>query len=131
MRQLPLGVDTNTSLRIRLRNRPSTPAALDYNFQDEKVYWTDVTLDTISRAFLNGSSQETIISSRVRSPFGLAVDPFGQNIYWTDNTEETIEVASLNGLYRRILFSSNLQDPRDIALDVTRGYENLLIPNEY
>ena len=89
-----------------------------------------MTLDTISRAFLNGSSQETIISSRVRHPVGLAVDPFGQNMYWTDSTEKTIEVASLNGLYRRILFSSNLQVPSDIALDVTRGYESLLIPND-
>ena len=90
-----------------------------------------MTLDKISRAFLNGSSQETIISSRVRNPFGLAVDPFGQNMYWTDSTEKTIEVASLNGLYRRILFNgSDLQDPRDIALDVTRGYESLLIPND-
>ena len=130
IRQLPLSVVTNTSLRIRFENGPSSPVALDYNFEDEKVYWTDVTLDTISRAFLNGSSQETIVSSRLQHPYGLAVDSFGQNIYWTDSTKEIIEVASLNGLYRRILFNSNLQDPRDIALDVTRGYENLLIPTD-
>ena len=90
-----------------------------------------MTLDTISRAFLNGSSQETIISSRVRNPYGLAVAPFGHNMYWTDSTEKTIEVASLNGLYRRILFSGDFwQRPMDIALDVTRGYESLLIPND-
>ena len=61
IRQLPLSADTNTSLRIPFENGPSTPFALDYNLQGEKVYWTDVTLDTISRAFLNGSSQETIV----------------------------------------------------------------------
>ena len=98
---------------------------------DEKVYWTDVSLNTISRAFLNGSSQETIVSTGLQNPFGLAVDPFGQNIYWTDSVEEVIEVASMNGLYRRVLFKDNLQDPRDIILDVTRGYIKILIISNY
>ena len=121
IRQLPLHLNTNTSSRIPLTTSPSTPVALDYNFQDEKVYWTDVTLHTISRAFLNGSSQENIVSSQITDPQGLAVDSFGENIYWTDYTEGTIEVASLNGLYRRVLIKNDLQNPADIALDVTRG----------
>ena len=119
--------NANTSLRIPLKTSPSTPVGLDYNFRDGKVYWTDLTLDTISRAFLNGSSQETIVSSRIESPYGLAVDPFGQNVYWADYTEDTIEVASLNGLYRHVLIKNDLQSPRDIALDVTRGYGSFVI----
>ena len=98
---------------------------------DEKVYWTDVSLNIISRAFLNGSSQETIVSSGLQNPYGLAVDPFGQNIYWTDSVEEVIEVASMNGLYRRVLIKDDLQDPRDIILDVTRGYIKILIISNY
>ena len=82
-----------------------------------------MSLNTISRSFLNGSSQEIVVSSRIESPYGLAVDPFGQNIYWTDKAEDTIEVATLNGLYRRILINKDLQSPTDIALDVTRGYD--------
>ena len=117
----------NTSSRIPLTTRPSSPVALDYNFKDDKVYWTDLTRDTISRAFLNGSSQEVVVSSGIRSSYGLAVDAFGGNIYWTDYTEDAIEVASLNGLYRRVLIKKDLQSPRDIALDVTRGYGSLLI----
>lgn len=122
IRQLELHFNSSSSLRIPLTEPTSSPVALDYNFKDEKVYWTDVGNDTISRAFLNGSSQETIVSTRLRNPYGLAVDSFGQNIYWTESYEEVIEVASLNGLYRRVLIKDDLQDPRDIALDVTRGY---------
>lgn len=81
-------------------------------------------LATISRAFLNGSAHETLVSTRLRNPYGLALDPFGQNIYWTDYYENVIEVASLNGLYRRVLIRDDLQDPKDIVLDVTRGYES-------
>ena len=86
-----------------------------------------MTLHTISRAFLNGSFQEIIVSSQITDPKGLAVDSFGQNIYWTDYSEGTIEVVSLNGLYRRVLVKNDLQNPADIALDVTRGYESLLM----
>lgn len=90
---------------------------------DGKVYWTDVGKDAISRAFLNGTSQEIIVSTRLSYPHGLAVDPFGQNVYWTERYEDVIEVASLNGLYRRTLIKDDLQYPSDIVLDVTRGYE--------
>ena len=98
---------------------------------DGKVYWTDVGKDTISRAFLGGSSQETIVSTRLSYPSGLAVDPFGQNVYWTERYEDVIEVASLNGQYRRTLIKDDLQYPSDIILDVTRGYEDILLLSIY
>ena len=122
IRQLELHHNSSISLRIPVTDSTSSPIALDYSFKDEKVYWTDVTNNIISRAFLNGSSQETIVSTRLSNPYGLAVDSFGQNIYWTDGTENVIEVASLKGLHRRVLIKDDLQDPRDLALDVTRGY---------
>ncbi|CAH3029645.1 unnamed protein product, partial [Porites evermanni] len=122
IRQMQLHFNSSTTYRIPLKTPPLTPVALDYNFQDKKVYWTDVSLNTISRSFLNGSAQEIVVSSRIENPYGLAVDPFGQNIYWTDSAEVTIEAATLNGLYRRIIINKDLQSPTDIALDVTRGF---------
>ena len=125
MWQLTLGDNATvaSSLKIPLTGYNIRPQALDYNFMDGKVYWTDVGKDTISRAFLDGSSQQTIVSTRLSYPHGLAVDPFGQNVYWTERYEDVIEVASLNGLYRRTLIKDDLQYPSDIVLDVTRGYE--------
>lgn len=32
--------------------------ALDWDAKDEKIYWTDVTTDSINRALWNGSEQE-------------------------------------------------------------------------
>ncbi|KAJ7360374.1 Low-density lipoprotein receptor- protein 6 [Desmophyllum pertusum] len=112
-----------TSLRIPLTEYIYSPAALDYNYLDEKVYWADASLNTISRALLDGSSQETIVSTRLQNPYGLAVDPFGQNVYWTNTFEKVIEVASLDGLYRRVLIRDDLLYPSEIVLDVTRGYD--------
>ncbi|KAJ7360377.1 Low-density lipoprotein receptor- protein 6 [Desmophyllum pertusum] len=109
IRQLALHYNSTSSLRIPLKTSSSTVIALDYNPKDNRVYWTDVSNGTISRAFLNGSSQETIVSTQLRKPYGLAVDPFGQNIYWTDSVEDVIEVASLNGAYRAVLIGNDLQ----------------------
>ncbi|RMX57617.1 hypothetical protein pdam_00015732, partial [Pocillopora damicornis] len=120
LRQMAL--NATTSRRIPLKVPASKPIALDFDFLEEKVYWTDITLGTISRAYLNGSSQETVVRVGLNNPYGLAVDPFGRNIYWTDSTKQVIEIASTDGLYRRVLIKDNLQNPRDIILDVTRGY---------
>ena len=120
-----MAFNATTSRRIPLKVPASKPIALDFDFLEEKVYWTDITLGTISRAYLNGSSQETVVRGGLNNPYGLAVDPFGRNIYWTDSTEQVIEIASTDGLYRRVLIKDNLQNPRDIILDVTRGYTNV------
>ena len=123
LRQMAL--NATTSRRIPLKVPASKPMALDFDFLEEKVYWTDITLGTISRAYLNGSSQETVVRGGLNNPYGLAVDPFGRNIYWTDSKEQVIEIASTDGLYRRVLIKDNLQNPRDIILDVTRGYTSV------
>lgn len=47
-------------------------SALDYNLQDNFIYWTDVKLKSISRAFLNGSEVEHIIDIGLDSPEGLS-----------------------------------------------------------
>ena len=117
-----MALNATTSRRIPLKVPASKPIALDFDFLEEKVYWTDIALGTISRAYLNGSSQETVVRGGLNNLYGLAVDPFGRNIYWTDSTNKVIEIASTDGLYRRVLFKDNLQNPRDIILDVTRGY---------
>ncbi|XP_078360690.1 low-density lipoprotein receptor-related protein 4-like [Oculina patagonica] len=110
------------TLKIPITKNISSAVALDYNFLDEKVYWADERLKRISRAFLNGTSQETIVQSRLSYLSGLAVDCFGENVYWTERYEDVIEVASLDGMYRRVLIRDELQNPRDIVLDVTRGF---------
>lgn len=85
------------------------------------MYWTDVTRKTIARAFLNGSSQEVIHDTKVKTPDGLAVDIIGRNIYWTDMGTNRIEVSKLNGSYRMALVTSDIDNPRDIILDVSKA----------
>jgi len=97
------------------------PVALDVDITDNRIYWTDVTLNTISRAFINGSSPEVIISLDVFTPDGLAVDPLGGNMYWTDTGTNKIEVSRMNGSMRKTLIDQDLDEPRDIILDLNNG----------
>ena len=102
-------------------HRIRQPTALDFDSTEDRIYWTDRSLKTISRIFINGSSSETVISRGVYYPFGLAVDPVGRNIYWTDHSRNKIEVSRMDGSIRKTLITRDLDNPRDIILDIDEG----------
>lgn len=106
-----------------------------------KVYWSDSTLKKISRANINGTAHEDIISTGIQKAHitvqlhsvllwllhlclsaglmttdGLALDAVGRKIYWTDTGINRIEVANLDGSMRKVLVWQNLDSPRAIAL---------------
>jgi len=97
------------------------PVALDLDITENRIYWTDTNLNTISRVFINGSSPEVIISDDVQDSNGLAVDPLGRNIYWTDADTNRIEVSRMDGTMRKTLINRDLDNPRDIILDLRNG----------
>ena len=65
--------------------------------------------------------EETIVSTEVDNPDGIAVDWVARNVYWTDTGTDRIEVARLNGTSRKVLISENLDEPRAIVLDPMGG----------
>ena len=67
------------------------------------------------------SGEETIVSTEVDNPDGIAVDWIARNVYWTDTGTDRIEVARLNGTSRKVLISENLDEPRAIVLDPMGG----------
>ena len=81
---------------------------------------------SISRAFMNGSSSETIIDFDISGPEGMAVDWLAQNIYWADAVTNRIQVARLNGSSRRVLVWEDLVHPSALVLDPPNGYVDVL-----
>ena len=96
------------------------PVALDYDSRDERVYWTDVTLQTIGRSFKNGSQYE-LLYDNFGVADGLAIDFAGRLLYWTSTTNDTVEVSKLDGSLRRTLVKWHLDEPRDIIVDPIGG----------
>ena len=55
--QADSSLNTITALKFPSLDRP---IALEYDFLDERVYWSDFNENLIKRMFLNGSKVETI-----------------------------------------------------------------------
>ncbi|KDR08547.1 Low-density lipoprotein receptor-related protein 6 [Zootermopsis nevadensis] len=97
-------------------------SALDFDINDNRIYWTDVKVKAISRAFMNGSDMEKIVEFGLDSPEGMAVDWVAHNIYWTDTGSKRIEVARLDGRSRKVIIWKDIDEPRSLALDPREGF---------
>ncbi|XP_003704485.2 low-density lipoprotein receptor-related protein 6 [Megachile rotundata] len=97
-------------------------SALDFNIADNRIYWTDVKLKTITRAFINGSDMERVVDLGLDTPEGLAIDWIAHNLYWSDTGTRRIEMVRLEGCSRKVLIWSDIIEPRCLALDPSRGY---------
>ena len=118
---LPLDSSSVQPAALPIEFTMSRPVALDLDITDNRIYWTDLWRNTISRVFINGSLPEVIISGHASYSYGLAVDPLGRNIYWTDDDTNTIEVSRMNGTMRKTLIRQDIDNPRDIILDLRKG----------
>lgn len=114
--RVPLTVEENPCFPLEISTNISRPVAVDYDPVEGKIYWTDVTLKLVARAFPNGSSVEIIANNNVGTPDGLALDYEGRNLYWTDAGTRKVEVARLDGSFRKSLITSNIDKPRALIL---------------
>lgn len=86
----------------------------------QHMYWTDTVARTISRANIDGTNRQTIISSGLTGPRGITLDLEDGKIYWTDEGRNVVERSNLNGTGREVLVGG-LHGPRGIALDKAAG----------
>ncbi|CAL4165319.1 unnamed protein product, partial [Meganyctiphanes norvegica] len=96
--------------------------AIDFDSVDNRLYWTDISVKSISRAFMNGSQLEKVIEFGLEFPEGMAVDWLARNIYWADMGNNRIEVARLDGTSRRVLLWQNINNPHSLALNPSQGF---------
>ncbi|XP_044727187.1 prolow-density lipoprotein receptor-related protein 1 isoform X2 [Chrysoperla carnea] len=111
-----------------LAHNLTNAVALDFDWEDSYIYWSDVTAlgSSIRRMKLDRTKQNTtyqiLHQATLQNPDGLAVDWIGRNLYWCDKGLDTIEVSTLNGKYRKVLINKGLEEPRAITLDPEHGY---------
>jgi len=119
IRRISIERETGEDILIPLKG-VAEASALDYDRRDGRIYWSDVELKTISRAFLNGSSLEVVVEFGLDYPRGLAVDWQAGNFYWADAGTGRVEVAQLDGSHRRVLVWKDLDSPECLVIDWKR-----------
>jgi len=117
IRRISIERETGEDILIPLKG-VAEASALDYDRMDGRIYWSDIELKTISRAFLNGSSLEVVVEFGLDYPRGLAVDWLAGNLYWADAGTGRVEVARLDGSNRRVLVWRELDSPECLVLDL-------------
>ncbi|KAF7469395.1 low-density lipoprotein receptor-related protein 4 [Marmota monax] len=121
IRRISLDTSDHTDVHVPVPELNNV-ISLDYDSVDGKVYYTDVFLDVIRRADLNGNNMETVIGRGLKTTDGLAVDWVARNLYWTDTGRNTIEASRLDGSCRKVLINNSLDEPRAIAVFPRKGY---------
>ncbi|KAJ8349711.1 hypothetical protein SKAU_G00248410 [Synaphobranchus kaupii] len=97
-------------------------SVVDYDAQEERIYWTDVKTQTIKRAFINGTAMETVISGDILNVRGLALDWLSRNMYWlsSESDETQISVARLDGSLKTIIIHG-IDKPKCLVLHPVKG----------
>ncbi|KAK5618194.1 Sortilin- receptor [Crenichthys baileyi] len=71
--------------------------ALDFDYDRNCLYWADISLDTIQRLCMNGSTgQEVIVRKDLQNVEALTFDPISRLLYWVDAGAQKIEVSETN-----------------------------------
>lgn len=103
-------------------------AALDFLYDDQTIFWTDISQERIKSARIGGPlNVSDVVMTGLVSPDGVACDWVTRKLYWVDSEMNRIEASNLDGSMRKVLFWENLDQPRAITLDPVRGYEILFL----
>ncbi|VDI75100.1 Hypothetical predicted protein [Mytilus galloprovincialis] len=91
--------------------------AVDHH--SRRIYWTDVTLQTIKSATFDGTDIHTIITFTTKStsspgPYGIAV--FGDLIYWTNRKDRSVYTAHKYTGKNIAPFLTDLDNPKHIKI---------------
>ena len=88
---------------------------------EAKMYWTNLSSNTIQRADRDGSNIENVIEPVIRSPQHIALDSAAGKIYWADAGTDKIQRADLDGSNVEDLVTTGLVGPSGIAVDPAGG----------
>ncbi|KAM8939429.1 pro-epidermal growth factor [Pelodytes ibericus] len=112
-------IDTDgTNLRKIVTNAGSS-VLLDFDNQEQRLYWLDRNRGFLQRIYLNGTKREKMRAIG-KGMMGFAVDGMHKLIFWSNLQKGTIEKAEIAGRKSQILLRG-LFHPIFIAVDPVEG----------
>nr|XP_046260892.1 low-density lipoprotein receptor-related protein 2a isoform X2 [Scatophagus argus] len=94
------------------------PNGLTLDYEEERLYWADASLQKIERSSLTGFNREVIVSTAIY-PFAMTM--FGQFIYWTDwNTRSIYRANKHDGSDQKAMIQNLPSRPMDVHVLASR-----------
>lgn len=90
--------------------------ALDFNWREGAIYWSDYSMHVIKKATINGSLEHDVMRWGLQNPVGLAVDWVHSLLFWSDSELRRVDVANLDGSMPTTIAHTDLEKPRDVAV---------------
>ncbi|XP_072034880.1 low-density lipoprotein receptor-related protein 2-like isoform X2 [Amphiura filiformis] len=112
--------ENNHAMPVQPITGLSTAVALDFDYDSQRIFFTDVTEKKIMSISATGSGTPVdVVTEQIRNPEGIAVDYLHNRLYWTDQGLDAIFTADFSGQNRVQLLTSSV--PRAIVVDPCNG----------
>ena len=121
IRRISLDTDDFSDVHLPVLNIENS-VAIDYDFANQKLFYSDQALNQIRSFGFNGSDVQIVIEKENPTPSGLAFDWVAKNLYWSDASRNIIEVARSDGMSRKVIIDLDLDEPRALALWPALGF---------
>ncbi|GAB6028318.1 hypothetical protein CHUAL_002491 [Chamberlinius hualienensis] len=107
---------------IPVVNRASRFVGLDFDADENYIYFSDVISDVIYRIKTNGTGKESVLPSQNEGVEGLALDWVTKNLYYIDSRKGTLNVLRVQNNTQSRTLLHDLRRPRGLAVHPNRGY---------
>ncbi|KAL2091711.1 hypothetical protein ACEWY4_011509 [Coilia grayii] len=114
----------SSSLAVLVSSEKKNILAVDYDWQEQRVFWISLNADSIKWSSLDRKSQGTIIKGI--NVDCIAVDWVGRNLYWIDGFGSQINAIGLDQSLMKAgdlvtILDEDMEQPRSLALLPDRG----------
>ena len=95
--------------------------ALDYDYEQDDIYFCDVSAKTIFKSKIGSEDRQNIIRHNSNGLEGMGVDWVNRKLYWLDRHLKHLSVSTLDGRYRKAI-KTDIDDPRALTIHPGIGY---------
>jgi len=109
---------TATTEKLVVLTQDDKPRGIAFDSCTNYVYWTNWNDEaSIQRASPHNNYRiESIITTNIKVPNGIAIDQKRRKLYWCDAKLDKIETCDMDGTHRVVLISASPQHPFALAI---------------